>query len=56
MLNKFLPLILASFFSCYAYSQNNFPATGNVAIGTTSPQNTLEVGGSGARFTAAVTM
>lgn len=38
--------------SC-GYAQNSFPLNGNVSIGTTSSQNTLEVGGSGARFTGA---
>lgn len=47
--------ITAIMLATYSYAQNNFPPTGNVSIGTTNPQNTLEVGGSGARFTGAFT-
>lgn len=39
------PILCSAFFSFSAIAQNTFPATGNVAIGTASPNKLLHVAG-----------
>ena len=49
-----LPWLVILFFIPDTYSQNTFPATGNVGIGTTSPTQLLTVNGGNIQTTGAV--
>lgn len=45
-MKKRILVILAVIFPLFTFSQNSFPITGNVGIGTTSPNATLQIGDS----------